>query len=199
MFNSISGEITHKDKNYIYLLTEKIEWDIKMPTISISILPSLGTECRIFTYLHHTEASMKIFGFSSIKERSLFLDLISVNGIGPNQAIKILSGISTNQFLTILDAEDINSLVKIPGLGKKTAQKIILALKDKLKLIDDNIASENPVQKEMTNALSEMGFDKKKAEKIITKLYNDLKADDSYSDSDIEKELFKKAIVELSS
>ncbi len=194
MFNSLTGTITYKGDGYIYISTGGIEWDIYFPASSVSQLPHIGDEVRIFTYLHHKEDKMILFGFPAEKERSLFLDLTTVDGIGPKQALKILSGITVKEFIRILDNESISELTKLPGLGTKTAQKIILALKGKLKLNDTKAEAKHS---DIINALIEMGFEKRKAAGAVESTLKDIDAS-LFNKDDFEKEIFKRSIVLLS-
>jgi Holliday junction DNA helicase RuvA len=148
---------------------------------------------------------MTLFGFSDEDERRLFLELIKVNGIGPKQAMKILSGVRVRDFISALDQSDVNFLSKIPGLGAKTSQKIILALRDTLVFTQDaakpqNVATGNSKKyQDVIDALVEMGYDKKKVLETIAKLLNDNEQYvSSHSQSAVEEWLFRSAVVGLS-
>ena len=128
MFNSLFGVLTKKnvfDKSAsIFLDCGSVEWEIWIPKTALDRLPFPGEETRIFTYLYHHEDLMKIYGFLSPEDRSLFLDLLTVEGIGPSAALKIMSSMETNVFVKALEEDDITVLEK--AAGKKTAQKLIL-------------------------------------------------------------------------
>ncbi|MBO6048741.1 MAG: Holliday junction branch migration protein RuvA, partial [Spirochaetales bacterium] len=148
---------------------------------------------------------MTLFGFSDEDERRLFLELIKVNGIGPKQAMKILSGVRVRDFISALDQSDVNFLSKIPGLGAKTSQKIILALRDTLVFTQEaskpqNVATGNSKKyQDVIDALVEMGYDKKKVLETIAKLLNDNEQYvASHSQSAVEEWLFRSAVVGLS-
>ena len=132
MFNSIRGIITEKNADSVCVLTGGIEWDIAVPAMDIGRLPSVGEAGQVFTWLYHREDQMKLFGFSDPGRRQVFLELLKVEGIGPKGAIKILGGIGQEDLELALENEDVARLEALPGLGKKTAQKMILALKGKL-------------------------------------------------------------------
>lgn len=202
MFNSITGQITFKGAQNIYLANGGFEWDIGVSVVTLRELPEVGEETRIFTYLHHKEDMMKVYGFASELERDLFLDLCKITGIGPRQAIKILSGIAPRQFLAALDAEDVDGLSRVPGLGKKTASKIILSMRGKL-----SKNTEAPgLYHDLIEALSDMGFDRGKVQETVKKLVREMDTAASGTDGategrnaeETEKELFRKAIVLLS-
>lgn len=196
MFNSLYGTITHKDESKVFLELSGIEWQIYMPYNSIIKLPSTGEKARIYTYLQHSQDSMQLFGFSASRERSLFLDLLKVGGIGPKQAVKILSGIEVDNFIKQLDDNDVDSLTRLPGLGKKTAQKIILTLRGKLRLDEPGEAPN--IDSEIINALVDMGFDRKSAESAVRKALEEDNIKNAES-SEKEQILFRRAIIILSS
>lgn len=193
MFNSIKGLVTGKSENRLYLENQGIEWSLEISLVSLSKLPSLGQEARVYTYLHHKEDIMTLYGFESEIERTLFLNLISVSGVGPKGAIRILSGISVKDFMLHLEQEDVKNLSKLPGLGTKTAQKIILQLKGKLITSEE---STGPVS-DLVEALSSMGFDKKKAQLIVKNLERE--DDIRMLPKEVqEQEIMRRAIMELS-
>jgi Holliday junction DNA helicase RuvA len=196
MFNSLYGTITHKDDTKIFLELNGIEWQIIMPFNSITKLPQSGEKARIYTYLQHSQDSMQLFGFGNPRERILFLDLLKVGGIGPKQAVKILSSIEVDNFVKQLDDNDVDALTRLPGLGKKTAQKIILTLRGKLSF-DESIGSQN-TDSDIINALVNMGFDRKASEAAVAKALSEKEAREA---GDLEKEqiIFRRAIILLSS
>ena len=200
MFNSLSGTLTYKGIDNIYLLNScGIEWDITVSAKTLQALPPVGDECQVYTYYLHTENMVKLYGFFSKDERTFFLELNKVNGIGPKQAMKMLSSISAKQMAEALDKDDVALLAGIPGVGKKTAQKLMLAMRGKLVMDEELIAAPagNPKFTDIVNALSDMGFEYKKALKAVEEV---AKNSDimNMKDDEREKEIFKRAIVLLS-
>jgi Holliday junction DNA helicase RuvA len=195
MINSLKGVLTAKNAGKFYLETGGLEWELESSFMSISALPPEGSSVRVFTHLYHREDSMRLFGFATEEERYLFLDLMKVNGIGPKQALRILSGTTVESFSRILESEDAKGLSRIPGLGLKTAQKIILSLKGKLTFRMDEDAAEETG--DLALALEDMGFDRKKAQTVIKTLTAELTAK-GLSGGDLEKECFRQAIIRLS-
>ena len=193
MFNSIRGIITEKLEDSVFLLCGGIEWDISVPANDITRLPDIGEEACIFTWLYHREVEMKLYGFSTKSRRNFFLELIKVEGIGPKGAIKILGGIAQEDLESALEREDLARLEAVPGLGKKTAQKMILTLKGKLVALKS--APESPYE-DLINGLSDMGYDKKAASKALILAEAELEPD--LPEAEREKQLFKLAIVHLS-
>ena len=193
MFNSIRGIITEKLADSVYVLCAGLEWDIAVPASDIARLPLCGEEGRLYTWLYHKEDQMKLYGFAEEKRRDTFLELLKVEGIGPKAAIKILSGIDQNELEKALENEDLNRLEAIPGLGKKTAQKMILALKGKLVHAKDK--AESPYS-DLVEALAGMGYDRRAASEALSRAEAELPPDTNEAEK--EKMLFKQAIVILS-
>ncbi len=156
MYNSIQGTLTGKGATRVFLENQGIEYELEVSYNTLSSLPELGSRVRLYTYLHHREDVMKLYGFLEEAERRLFLDLLKVDGIGPRQALRILSGTTVQAFLRILESEDVKALTRIPGLGTKTAQKVLLSLKGKINLEEEGVPQE---EKDLQVALVEMGFE----------------------------------------
>lgn len=192
MFNSIRGTITEKFGDGVYILCGGVEWDIAVPATDVARLPASGEEARVFTWLYHREDQMKLYGFSGAERRATFLELLKVEGIGPKGALKILGGIGQEELLAALDAEDVARLEAVPGLGKKTAQKMILALKGKLS--PARPMSETPYG-DLVEALTGMGYERRAAAEALAKAAEELPPESAGAEK--ETELFKKAIVHL--
>ena len=164
MFNSLAGTVTHKDTERVFLQSGSVEWELWTTGQSLSTLPAIGAEVTIFTYLHHREDVLRLYGFATAQEREVFLELIRVDSVGPRLALKVLSGIPANQFAAAVDAEDLPTLQAIPGLGQKTAQKIVLRLKGRLTATPVEGTVRVGVSKEdIVAALTGMGFDRREA------------------------------------
>ncbi len=195
MFNRITGKVTGKERERVFISTGSIEWEILTTSVSLRSFPSIGEETSVYTYLYHKEDQLRLFGFSSREERNLFLDLIKVDGVGPKLAIKILSGISALEFIEALESDNLDRLSAIPGLGKKTAQKIILKLKGKLTTPEKPW---DPVVNDIVNALVGMGFEKKASQEAVKASlsnYNPMEMEKE----ELERALFKRALGLLSS
>jgi Holliday junction DNA helicase RuvA len=193
MFNSIRGLITGKYAEGLWLLTGGIEWDVAVPLIDRAELPPAGEEGRVFTWLLHREDQMKLYGFSSEKRRATFLELLKVEGIGPKGALKIMGGIGQEDLEAALEAGDLDRLERVPGLGKKTAQKMILALKGKLAKLDTG--TEGSPYGDLVEALVNMGYDKRSATEALNAAAARLK--DGIAGAERETQLLKGAIAHL--
>jgi holliday junction DNA helicase RuvA len=193
MFNSIRGIVSEKGGEAVFILSGDIEWEIAMPVNDIQTL-SLNGECRIFTWLYHREDQMKLFGFCNERRRNTFLELIKVEGIGPRGAVKIMGGISQDDLEHALESGDLARLEAVPGLGKKTAQKMLLSLKGKLVQMQpvDIVSPYN----ELVEALVGMGYDRRQAAQALAKAESSIVLD--MPDDEKEEYIFKKAVLSLS-
>ena len=194
MFNSIRGKTTAKGTEAVYLLSGDIEWEIAMPVNDIQTLP-LNDECRILTWLYHREDQMKLFGFIDDRRRNTFLELLKVDGIGPKGAVKIMGGISQDDLEKALDASDLTRLEAVPGLGKKTAQKMLLSLKGKL-VSNQSITGSSSAYNDLVEALVGMGYDRRQAAQALEKAEGVIGV--GIPENEKEKLLFKEAIIFLS-
>jgi Holliday junction DNA helicase RuvA len=203
MFNSISGIITGKFPKQLLIENNGIEWDICVPDSNLDMFGTVGSEAKVFTWLQHTDVSMALYGFASAEERTLFFDLLKVDGIGAKGAVKIMSSVSSGRLTEVLENGDVEMLEKIPGVGKKTAGKMLLALKGKLSLSSTVRVvdlGKNAEFSDVIDSLSSMGYDKKLVEQKVLQLVEVLKGDKDFaSKSQKEKEdiLFRRVIVEL--
>ncbi len=166
-------------------------------------LPAVGQTGRVFTWLQHTDMAMVLFGFASEDDRSLFFDLLKVDGIGPKAALKIISNIATPDLARILDSGDLDSLQKVPGVGKKTAAKMLLQLKGKLTLQEDSPVQgrgKNIPYADVVSALVNMGYDRKVAEQAVEAVSNKVSQDPSFEkQTQAKKEdlVFRQSLMEL--
>lgn len=190
MFNSLSGEVTLREDDRLCVAVGGVEWELAVSRKAAARFPAPGQPVRVYTCLLHREDAMKLYGFLDPAERSLFLDLMRVDGVGPRGAMRILSGIERKDFVEALDRDDVEALSAVPGIGTKTAQKIILTLKGKLTPPAGGLgrASEDDV----ATALVGMGFDRRTAKAAVAEA---MKAVDAgLAAEDLERELFRKAV-----
>jgi Holliday junction DNA helicase RuvA len=153
----------------------------------------------VWVWLSHTEQAMKLYGFASPESRTVFQELCSVDGIGPKNALKIMSGISREELRTAIEADDLARLQSIPGLGKKTAQKLLLALKGKIV----RHAAAGPAPKsaspysDLADALTRMGYDRRASLEALEQVAAETAPE--LPKSERENEVFRKAISRLTS
>ncbi|MCR5217341.1 Holliday junction branch migration protein RuvA [Treponema sp.] len=203
MFNSLTGTVTGKFPQKIYLENNGIEWDIICPETTVDALPPAGSQAKVYTWLQHTDALMNLYGFASMADRELFFDLLKVDGIGPKGAVKIMSAITCSDLVKVLENGDLSALEKVPGVGKKTAGKMLLQLKGKLSL-DNNIAavsaSKNSEYADVITGLVDMGYDRQKVMEAVEKISSDPQFKESFAQkSAAEKEdyIFRQTLLNL--
>ena len=174
MITYIKGRLIEKTPTKIIVESNGIGYEIN---ISLNTFESIPDEenIKIFTYLQRKEDSDILFGFSDESERAIFHQLISISGIGPSTARTILSSISPKEIQDAVWSEDVERIKSIKGIGLKTAQRLIIELKDKVELFDkkdlDLSGESYDIKKEALLALSVLGFNKSKSERIVSKIY----------------------------
>lgn len=134
MIAYLKGDLAEIRENYVVIEVGGIGYEVYLPTSNISELPSKGTALKLYTYMHVREDAIGLFGFLTKDDLEMFKLLITVNGIGPKGALGILSAISADEIRFAVLAEDVKAISKAPGIGSKTAAKMVLELKDKFKL-----------------------------------------------------------------
>ena len=132
MIALLDGKLVEKHPNQIIVQTGGVGYEVLIPISTFSSLPDLGAEVRLRIYTHVREDTLALFGFLTSDEKSVFEKLISVSGIGPSLAIKVLSGLATSHLVSAIRSGEVDQLVRIPGVGRKTAERLVLELKDKL-------------------------------------------------------------------
>jgi holliday junction DNA helicase RuvA len=135
MIATIAGQLTQKDQNNIVVEVHGVGFEVVVPLSTYQSLPETGAAVRFFTYLHVREDILRLFGFATDEERQIFKLLISISGVGPSTGINILSGMSVRDLKRAITYEDIKSLSAVPGIGKKTAQRLIVELKEKINAV----------------------------------------------------------------
>ena len=166
MIEQLKGVVENKNDSFLILSINGFGLKLLMSKNGIESMPNVGKEVLVLTYLHVKEDALDLFGFYSNRERETFLLLISINGIGPKLALTILSGMSLSKLNNNILNEDVKSLTAISGVGTKTANRIILELKDKVSA-DDN-AQKSSLDKnedkqlflDSVNALISLGYKK---------------------------------------
>lgn len=182
MISFIKGELAEINENNIIIETNNIGYEIFLPTSTIFELPAVKTTIKIYTYLHVREDIFCLYGFLTKDDLEMFKLLITVNGIGPKGALGMLSGITADEIRFAVLAEDTKTISKAPGIGPKTASKVILELKDKICLdtaFEQKLA--NQAEKPNTNimfgrreeaieAMSSLGYSASDAFKIVNQI-----------------------------
>lgn len=178
MFAYINGILADKANNYVVIDAGGVGYKIFMSSSAIDKLPDVGEKQKIHTYYYVREDNISLYGFLSNEELRMFELLLQVSGIGAKSAIQILSSITPSSFALAVISNDVSKIVKIPGIGNKTAARIILELKDKLKTeqaITKNEKVTQAIQKEETDteaitALQVLGYTRKEIDKALEKI-----------------------------
>lgn len=178
MFAYVKGNLEQKTNTYVVIDVGGIGYKIFMATKAIEDLGEIGNIVKVHTHYYVREDNISLYGFNTNEELRMFELLLQVSGIGAKSAIAMLSEISPSSFALAVISDDISQLVKIPGIGKKTAARIILELKDKLKTEETitkteevklSIASEEETS-EAIAALQVLGYTRKEIEKVFEKI-----------------------------
>lgn len=192
MYAYIKGSLEVKTRGYIVIDVNGIGYKIFMSETAINKLGAIGEIIKIHTYVRVREDDISIYGFNTNEELRMFELLLSVSGIGAKSALVILSNVSVSSFALAIINNDINLLKKLPGIGPKTAQRVILELKDKLKKENEIVANENTDISdtintaimddekiaEATAALKVLGYTGKEIEKALEKVDANLSVED---------------------
>lgn len=133
MIGRLAGILLEKQPPHILVDVAGVGYECQAPMNTIYQLPEAGQKVVLHTHLSVSENAHTLFAFYSLEERKLFKELIKVNGVGPKLALAILSAMSANEFVSYVRQGEVNTLVKIPGVGKKTAERLIIEMKDRLK------------------------------------------------------------------
>ena len=178
MFAYIKGVLETKQNTFVVIDVQGIGYKVFMPSNSIDALGEIGEIVKVYTYYYVREDNISLYGFSSNEELRMFELLLSVSGVGAKSGVAMLSEISPSKFALAVITDDVASLTKIPGVGKKTAARIILELKDKLKTEQALETSEETKTKisndenidEAIAALQVLGYTKKEIQKALEKV-----------------------------
>ncbi len=132
MIGFLRGRLVARRPPLLLIEVQGVGYEVEAPLSAFYTLPGVGEEVTLYTHLAQREDSQALYGFAREAERALFRQLIRVNGVGPRTALAILSGMSAEDFARCLACEDLKSLVAVPGIGRKTAQRLVIELKDRL-------------------------------------------------------------------
>lgn len=133
MIGRLRGTLLEKNAPDVLIECGGVGYDLSVPMTCLYLLPAVGAEAILYTHLSVREDAQQLFGFSSKESRQLFRELIKVNGVGPKLAITIMSGIDADDFVRCVHQADSATLVRLPGVGKKTAERLIIEMRDRLK------------------------------------------------------------------
>jgi holliday junction DNA helicase RuvA len=202
MIGQIKGILESKLTNEILVDVNGLGYEIYVPMTTLYQLPELGAHVCLQTHLSVREDAQTLFGFSTLEDKSLFRELIKVNGVGPKLALAILSGMTANEFVACIHEGHIIKLTKLPGVGKKTAERLLIDLKDRLKSwavtkytssiggesqADMPANNHSDVTAEASEALAALGYKPTVASKLVVQVY-----EQGMSVQDVIREALKK-------
>ena len=190
MIGLLRGVILEKQAPDLLIDVAGVGYEVQLPLTSFYKLPEVGKEAVIYTHFVVREDAQLLYGFHTSTERALFRQLIKANGIGPKLALTILSGLSAQQFVRCVQHDDISTLVKLPGVGKKTAERLLVEMRDRLKdwglsiatpvtdhlvLGDDEVQSfqlKDTPESDAISALVSLGYSQAQAAMAVKKVYH---------------------------
>ncbi|MGA3293624.1 MAG: Holliday junction branch migration protein RuvA [Candidatus Acidiferrales bacterium] len=173
MIGSLRGKLTEKRPNQILLDVGGVGYQVQIPLSTFAGLGSLHEETTLLIHTHVREDQFSLYGFLTAREKQCFELLISASGVGPSLALKILSGMGIEELVPAIRKGDLVQLVRIPGVGRKTAERIVVELRDKLAVVDvaeaGKPATRSQMESDVASALVNLGYDARSVEKAIEK------------------------------
>ncbi len=169
MIAYLNGILAEKKASHIVVDVNGVGYQVGVSTQTLSVLPSAGTEVKVLIYHHFTDSEQRLFGFTASQEKDLFEKLITVKSVGPKLALGILSGMPYDQLIEAIGRQDAVSLARVPGIGKKTAERIALELADKMGAIggSEEFAKTGSASSETISALESLGYRRGEAQKAV--------------------------------
>src|SRR5271169_2808773 len=171
MIAHLRGRLLTKHPNQAVVETAGVGYDVTISVPTFSDLPGLGNEVALHVHTHVREDQIALYGFLRLAEKKLFEKLLTVSGIGPKLAITILSGMPADEMVGAIRGGDVARLTRIPGIGKKTAERMVLELRDKLTMVtgtsEMSTVAASPVEEDVISALVNLGYQRAAADKAL--------------------------------
>ncbi len=168
MIAHLRGKLAQKDSARVIVDVHGVGYEVFIPLTTLSALPDIGADVSIDIHTHVREDIIALYGFSTRRERGIFEKLMTISGIGPKLAVTILSGGSVEDLVTAIKRGDLPRLTAIPGVGKKTAERIVLELKDKLAEFAEAPAR-STVEMDVLSALENLGYNRALSEAAVAR------------------------------
>ena len=180
MISRLTGVLAEKAPPHVLVDVQGVGYEVQVPMSTFYNLPELGAKVTLLTQFIVREDAQLLFGFLTAAERESFRELIKVSGVGPRIALALLSGLSANELAQAVSAQDTTRLVKVPGIGKKTAERLLLELKGKLApaLVLPGQAAASDAQADILQALMALGYSDKEAQAALKALPADVSVSD---------------------
>ena len=181
MISRLSGIILEKDSASILIDVQGIGYEVHVSLNSLFDAPDIGELVTLHTHFVVRDDAQQLFGFTKLQERNLFRLLIKINGVGPKMAIAVLSGVSYDEFVRCVNQNDIAGLVKLPGVGKKIAERLLMEMRDKIPTLDSSselaASAIEPtmakISREAESALIALGYKPQEAAKMVNRTSED--------------------------
>lgn len=169
MIAHLRGKLISKHPNQAIVECGGVGYDVTISIPTFTELGPAGSDVALFIHTHVREDALALFGFLRAEEKQLFEKLIGVSGIGPKLAVTILSGMATDLMVGAIRVNDVARLTKIPGIGKKTAERMVLELRDKLEAFGaaPTVTAVSPIEEDVLSALVNLGYQRPAAEKAV--------------------------------
>ena len=171
MIGSLRGKLIEKSPNQVLLDVGGVGYQVQIPLSTFASLGALHGEATLLVHTHVREDQLALYGFFTSREKRCFELLISASGVGPSLALKILSGMSLEELVPAIRKGDLAQLVRIPGVGRKTAERIVVELRDKLAAVDvaeaGRPATRSQLEADVASALVNLGYDPRAAETAV--------------------------------
>jgi len=175
MIDYLEGILRYKSPTFIVVDVGGIGYRVNLSLSSYNLLPPEGNQIKINTYLHFREDGLALYGFLAKEERDFFLLLISISKIGPKSALRMLSRVSSSELKKAIKRGDLTTLTDIPGIGKKTAQRLILELKERIGEEEPLEPGKEELVKDALSALVSLGYTQNEARKAVREVISSSK------------------------
>ncbi len=181
MIGRLRGILVEKKPPEILVEVGGLTYEVQVPMSTAYHLPDVGAELKLYTHFVVREDAQLLYGFFEEKDKTLFRALIRVNGVGPKMALTILSGMDTDEFVRTVQQDDVSAMVKMPGIGKKTAERLIVEMRDRLQewgAVGDSAVragtpgSSSAISNDAETALIALGYKPQQASNAISKVLN---------------------------
>ncbi|MEJ6743974.1 MAG: Holliday junction branch migration protein RuvA [Porticoccaceae bacterium] len=179
MIGRLQGTVIDKQAPDLLLDVQGVGYELLVSLSTFFAIPAVGESVTLHTHFVVREDAQQLYGFTERSERTLFRHLIKVNGVGPKMALGVLSGMSANEFAACVHNNDVDTLVRLPGVGKKTAERLVIEMRDRVGSIEASVSSTNvhaaqpDLTQEAESALIALGYKPQDAAKMISRVAGD--------------------------
>ncbi|MCU1716775.1 Holliday junction branch migration protein RuvA [Pseudomonas sp. 5P_3.1_Bac2] len=184
MIGRLRGTLAEKQPPHVIVDVGGVGYELEVPMTTLYRLPSVGEPLTLHTHLVVREDAQLLYGFAEKRERELFRELIRLNGVGPKLALALMSGLEVDELVRCVQAQDTSVLVKVPGVGKKTAERLLVELKDRFKawetsptmaglVVEPRAGTANSAENDAVSALISLGYKPQEASRAVSAIKED--------------------------